>query len=1035
MRTAILFTKTVYVLKLFLMNLSNLLELTNISCRLQGLCGSAKGLFFSRWHDTYKRTVLIVTKGPHEAERWADDLMTFGKANVSVFPEWEDELTIGSMDSAGERWAVLENPPDFLITTMSVLEHKVIPRNKLSEVRFEIKQGINLKRDVLLKWLVDTGYDRTDVVDLKGEFSHRGGIVDIFPPNSNWPVRVEFSGDDVESVRLFHPETQCSLKESRVPLYFYPVDEPAVYKKFKDELVCLEEYLPENTAVIIDDLPDFKESALNKKPFIFLSELVDDTGAVSASVQSLEYLSIPKKTPDMLAMARERVFDEISNWLNEKFTVYIWCNNEGEKKRLEEWLGDKDLSVKEHARLKVGIGTISSGFIYPDEGIVVISDEEIFNRYKIRMPKRKFKGYGVPVREFAELQAGDYVVHLDHGIGKYLGAKKEDGKEMLVIQYAQKAKLYVPVSDVYLVEKYMGLGGRPPILNQLGGKKWLKTKIKVEKALLDMAGELLAIQAKRKALKGIVFHPDTVWQKEMEDAFIYEETPDQMRAIVEVKRDMENLYPMDRLICGDVGYGKTEVAIRAAFKAVMDGKQVAVLVPTTILAQQHYRTFSERLADYPVAVEMLSRFRSDKEQAGIVKGLIEGKVDIVVGTHRLVQPDVTFKDLGLVIVDEEQRFGVRHKEYLKRMRELVDVITMTATPIPRTLYMSLMGIRDMSTINTPPQERLSVETILAEYNDQVIRRAILRELNREGQVYFLHNRVETIDHVAEKLQKLVPEARFLTGHGRMDEETLAYVMDEFVQGKADVLVCTTIIQSGLDIPNVNTIIIDRADKFGLADLYQLRGRVGRYKHQAYAYLLIPKANILTGIAKKRLKAIQDFSHLGAGFKIALQDLEIRGAGNILGAQQHGHIQAVGFDMYCKLLKRDVLKLQGKPVEEPYEVIMDLGMFMSIPAEYIPGDRVRIEFYKKIAGAFEVEEPDRIEVELKDRFGALPEEVKQLLDMARIKLCAARQKIKEIKSQNGRIYIMWLNGKKISEDEPKDKLKWLKKRICGTINNS
>lgn len=949
----------------------NILELTKGASCISGLRGSSKGWFFSRWHEFYKRPLLVITKGPHEAEAWFFDLKTFGSNDAAVLQESD--------------WNILENPPPVLVTTIDAVNRNVVPPDRLSQIRLEFKKG----RDALLRWLADNGYDRTDFVEYKGEFSHRGGIVDVFPPNSEWPVRVEFAGDEIESIRAFHPQTQCSMKEMTVPGYIYPVDVSPV------GAALLEDYLPPDTVIVLDEC-EYKSD----KETIMLKEFE----GVSVNIQPL-YLT------------KDTVTSELSRWLGDGYKINVWCNNEGEKKRLEEWLEEKKLKGP-----YIGIGRISGGFVYPEEKLVVISDDEIFSRYKVRLPRRRFKGYGVPVKEFTELQPGDFVVHVDHGVGKYLGVEKE----MLVIQYEKKARLYVPMKDSYLVERYMGLGGRPPRLNKLGGRRWLSAKIKVERALVDIAGELLEMQAKRKTLKGIKYPSDTLWQGEMEDSFIYEETPDQLAAINEVKQDMESPYPMDRLICGDVGYGKTEVAVRAAFKAVMSGKQAAVLVPTTILAQQHYRTFSDRLADYPVIVEMLSRFRSDKEQRDILKGLAEGKVDIVIGTHRLIQPDVRFKNLGLVVIDEEQRFGVMHKERLKKLRELVDVITMTATPIPRTLYMSLTGIRDMSTINTPPQDRLSVQTVIREYNEQLIRETILLEKRREGQIYFLHNRVETIDKVTERLQKLVPDARFLTAHGQMDEELLALVMDDFVEGKADVLVCTTIIQSGLDIPNVNTIIIDGADRFGLADLYQLRGRVGRYKQQAYAYLLLSRDKVLAGDAKKRLKAVQDFSRLGAGFKIAMQDLEIRGAGNILGPQQHGHIQAIGFDMYSKLLQRNILKLRGKPVEEVYEVIMDIGIEGRIPFEYIPSDRIRIDFYKRIANMEDVKE------ELIDRFGPLPKETALLLDIARIKSCAVKKRIKEIRVYDNRIYILWLDSKRVIKEVEGDKLKWLKEKVCDII---
>ena len=1010
------------------MNIQDLINITGKSCSLQGLVGCSRGWFFGKWQEYYNRPVLVIAAGPHEAEDWYNNIRTFSFRPVAVFPEWEDEMMSGSLDLAGERWNVLDQPPVFLVTTLSAINHKVIPRHILEKIRVRLAKGRNMVRGVLLKWLVDNGYDRTDCVEFKGEFAHRGGIVDIFPPHSDWPVRVELTGNLIESIRCFHPQTQCSLQDKKPPAYIYPADETAVYKKYRGQLVSIDKYLPQETAIVADEVD--VDPAINLPDVIRLKELVIDQSAVRINMRSMSYQALARKTPDELAKARESIFTRISGWLGEGYQIFIFCNNEGEKKRLEEWLQRKKITDRQN--MKIGMGRPSGGFVWPAGKVAVVSDEEIFSRYKVRLPRRKFRGYGAPLPEFTRLKPHDYVVHVDHGIGKYLGIKKEKGNEMLVIQYADKARLYVPARDAYLVERYIGLGGKIPHLHKLGGAVWLKTKVKVEKALLDMAGELLALQARRQALKGIKFSPDTLWQKEMEDAFIYEETPDQLTAIAEVKQDMESAYPVDRLICGDVGYGKTEVAVRAAFKAVMDGKQAAVLVPTTILAQQHYRTFGDRLADYPVSIEMLSRFRSQKEQKDIIKAIQEGRIDIVIGTHKLIQPDVKFKDLGLIIIDEEQRFGVRHKEYLKKMKELVDVIIMTATPIPRTLYMSLTGIRDMSIINTPPQDRLSVKTILAEFSEDLVRKAVTKELNRKGQVYFLHNRVATIDKTARRLQQIIPQARLLVGHGQMDEEMLALVMDEFVQGNADILVCTTIIQSGLDIPNVNTIFIDQADTFGLADLYQLRGRVGRYKHQAYAYLLLSKNKVLAGQAKKRLKAIQDFSDLGAGFKIAMQDLEIRGAGNILGLKQHGHIQAVGFDMYCKLLHKNVLKLQGRPVAESYEVIIDLDDLGLLPLEYIPSDRVRIDFYKRIASILNIAEIDAKTKELRNRLGSLPSPARRLLRIARIKAGAVDERVKEIKVLGDKIYITRLDGKRITAETSGCKLDWLEKEFCGKI---
>ncbi|MEI6634315.1 MAG: transcription-repair coupling factor, partial [Chlamydiota bacterium] len=601
---------------------------------------------------------------------------------------------------------------------------------------------------------------------------------------------------------------------------------------------------------------------------------------------------------------------------------------------------------------------------------------------------------------------GDHVVHAGNGIGVYRGVTRlsKDGieKEFLILEYQEKAKLYVPLDQAGLVERYVGVGKTTPLLDKLGGARWQNARVAAQRAIFDYAAEILQLQAAREAQPGFAFPGGQAWEKEFEDAFIYEETPDQATAIEEMKRDMESPHPMDRLVCGDVGYGKTEVAMRAAFKSVMAGKQAAVLVPTTVLAQQHLRTFTDRFADYPVRIEMLSRFRTDREQTGVLDGLRDGTVDIVIGTHRLVQPDVAFKDLGLVIIDEEQRFGVRHKERLKKLRLTVDVLTMTATPIPRTLYLSLSGIRDMSTIATPPEDRLSIETLVREYDARVIAEAIRRELGREGQVYFVHNRVETIGRVKETIEALVPEASVAVGHGQMGDEELEDVMRRFVEGGIDILVCTTIIQSGLDIPNVNTIIIDRADRFGLAELYQLRGRVGRYKHRAYAYLLYPPGDWLLDDARKRLKALLDHPGLGAGFKIALRDLEIRGAGNILGHEQHGHIAAIGFDLYCKLLKRSIDQMRGKAVTGIEDIEVNLPYRAGVSAAYVPSESQRIDLYKRMGEISSPRDVEAVGAEMRDRFGPLPGEAGLLLEICRLKLAARERGIRSVSLQEDRI---------------------------------
>jgi transcription-repair coupling factor (superfamily II helicase) len=710
----------------------------------------------------------------------------------------------------------------------------------------------------------------------------------------------------------------------------------------------------------------------------------------------------------------------------------------------------------------------------------VVTDAEIFGRYKVQRPRRLKSPHAQATRsaldiDFTELEEGDYVVHVQHGIGRYVGlqvmplgagtkptegtgANTHAGQECLVIEYAPSdpaqppPKLYVPVTEAHLVGKYVGTGKARPPLNTLGGTRWARAKAQAERAVRDVAGDLLAIQAARESQPGHPSAPDTPWQREFESAFIFEETPDQDRAILETKADMERPKPMDRLICGDVGFGKTEVGIRAAFKAVMDGKQVAVLVPTTVLAQQHYNTFRERMADYPIRVELLSRFRTRRAQDAVVRDLAAGSVDIVIGTHRLLQSDIAIKDLGLVVIDEEQRFGVMHKEKFKMLRRLVDVLTLSATPIPRTLYLALTGARDMSTIQTPPHDRLPVETIVMPYDERVIRDAIQRELNRGGQVFFLHNRVLTIDTVAQKLRTLLPDARIVVGHGQMHSDDLEEVMTQFVNGEADVLLSTTIIESGLDIPNANTIIIDRADRFGLSDLYQLRGRVGRYKHQAYAYMLLPRHGGLLTDVRKRLSAIKQYSTLGSGFKIAMRDLEIRGAGNLLGAEQSGHITAVGFELYCQLLKQSVATLKGEKVKPRVEVQVRLDFLALSPGEenpksrvqslksgdasresessirqlstlnhqpstcpgppasayipfrYIPDARQRIEIYRKLAQATDKDNLRSLEQELRDRFGPLPPPLELLLRVAEVKVLASERGITVIEVEEDRLML-------------------------------
>jgi transcription-repair coupling factor (superfamily II helicase) len=631
--------------------------------------------------------------------------------------------------------------------------------------------------------------------------------------------------------------------------------------------------------------------------------------------------------------------------------------------------------------------------------IAVLSDHELFHREQARsvLPRRQIESRAID--SFLDLHEGDLVVHVSQGIARYRGMhlleKHGQAEEHLILEFREGTRIYVPASKIDLVQKYIGAGQSDPELSKLGGAGWQRKKDKVQAAVLDLASEMIELHALREAQPGLPFPADTEWQAEFEAAFPYEETPDQLTSLAEIKRDMERGRPMDRLICGDVGYGKTELAVRAAFKAIDNGKQVAVLVPTTVLAEQHFRTFSERLAEYPFVVEGLSRFRTAGEQKRIVERLARGGIDVIIGTHRLVSADVRFKDLGLVIIDEEQRFGVEHKDRLKRLRQMVDVLTLTATPIPRTLHLALLGIRDISNLETPPRDRLAIETRIARFDHQLIRHAIVRELNREGQVYFVHNRVYNIQEIADRLQSIVPEARIVVGHGQMPEHQLEQAMLRFVRREADILVATTIIESGLDIPNVNTIFINQADNYGLADLHQLRGRVGRYKHRAYAYLLLDSERAITPTAARRLKAIEEFTELGAGFKIAMRDLEIRGAGNILGTQQSGHIAAVGYEMYCQLLENAVRRLKDMPPRTPLEVNVDLPWPAFLPRDYVPGQRLKIEVYRRLARVRKVERLEDFRGELRDRFGPPPEAAEWLLRLAELRLLATRWQVSSV----------------------------------------
>jgi transcription-repair coupling factor (superfamily II helicase) len=1026
------------------------------------------------------RPIVVVTEGLRTQETFQQDMETWAGGGVKplFYPDWEilpHEARLPHPDVVSDRLATLvalAGQPEgaagpVLVTNVTALLQKTLPAAELRKRIRHLRRKESLDPLDLVEWLEEQSYEAEAQVTEKGHLAMRGGIVDVWPLASPWPVRLEFFGNELESLRYFDPATQVSREEIR-NVTIAPGGEVGLLRKEKGlQPASLLEYLPQKTLFLWCE-PDllaaqarrYQEQVSSDDPLVkpwgqfqeeaarrgltsvsiseFNGGLVEDVvveGRRLENHETMDFQSLEvfrpigdrRPEPHVAEAQRREFFQQLHRWLRQDYAVYLFCNNQGERQRFEEiW---REYGLEDTGALNIRLGALSRGFLCEAAKLAVVTDAEIFGRYKVQRPRRLKSPHAASSRSlldinFAELEEGDYVVHLQHGIGRYLGLKPmpeiggEPGQECLVIEYApadfdqQPPKLYVPLDQAHLVSKYVGAGrGRPP-LNHLTGKRWAKTKAQAENAVRDIAAEMLAIQAVRSAQQGHPFPPDTTWQQEFENSFLYEETPDQWRAIVATKEDMEAPKPMDRLICGDVGYGKTEVALRAAFKAALGGKQAAVLVPTTVLAQQHLNTFRERMADYPVRIEMLSRFRSRRDQARVVKELAAGSVDIVIGTHRLLQGDIVFKDLGLVVIDEEQRFGVMHKEKFKRLRTLVDVLTLTATPIPRTLYLALAGARDMSTIETPPQDRLPVETIVTQYDERLIRDAIRRELNRGGQVFYLHNRVFDIEAAAGRLRELAPEARIAVGHGQMHSDQLEEVMASFVNGESDVLLSTTIIESGLDIPNANTIIIDRADRFGLSDLYQLRGRVGRYKHQAYAYLLLPRhAGLLTD-ARKRLSAIKQYSSLGSGFKIAMRDLEIRGAGNLLGPEQSGHITAVGFELYCRLLKHSVGKLKGEPASPEADVQLRLDFLPThqqdagacLPTSYITEPQQRIEMYRKLAQAADIKALADLQKEWRDRFGPLPEAAELALKVADLKIAAAAKGLTMIEVKEDKLML-------------------------------
>jgi transcription-repair coupling factor (superfamily II helicase) len=1001
---------------------------------------------------------------PAEVERM---VLPFPSPEVDVYRGLAPHFDVASA-RARALYALAAGTARIVVASGPALLPRVSPPERLLSAGTSLRIGAEFDPAALARLLADAGFVPEDPVDQHGEFSRRGGLVDFFPAGDEQPLRVEFAGDTIEEIRRFDPATQRST-QTLDQCQIVPLRE-----RFELSLPDSDTIVEDRRATVLDFL------GARRRARVFVSEweatceagLAKDTQVLSsfgdavargqsaprpeslmvswaevmeslADAVRLEQLEVLETDPlGLTHVAKSRHVScqpavqfrgRIHEWVTELQgarargeTVIFVVAASGRAERAVEILRDYDVvavpldraETTHGAAVLVVRGELSKGFRLAEAGLSLYAETDVFEEER-RAPQKRAPARAF-LSDFRDLKVGDLVVHVDHGIGKFVGLKRiaveRDVHEFMELRYAGDDKLFVPVERLDLVQKYLG---GTPALDRLGGVTWEKAKTRVKKAMHDMADELLKLYAARKAVPGFAFSPDTHWQEEFDNAFEFELTPDQIGAVADIKRDMEQPSPMDRLLCGDVGYGKTEVAMRAAFKAVMDGKQVAVLAPTTVLALQHLKTFKNRFAAFPVSIDMVSRFRSKAEQKDAVERLGAGKLDVIIGTHRLLSKDVRFRDLGLLIVDEEQRFGVAHKEKIKQLRKRVDVLTLTATPIPRTLNMSLVGIRDMSVIETPPRDRQSIQTHVVKFDQRVVASAIRHEMARGGQVYFVHNRVESIYSMASLLHRLVPEARMAVGHGQLNEEGLERVMVDFVSRQFDVLLATTIIENGIDIPNANTLIVNRADRYGLAQLYQLRGRVGRSDRRAYAYLLIPPEQGLSSVARKRLAAIKEFSDLGSGFRVAALDLEIRGAGNLLGGQQSGHIEAIGFEMYMKLLEETIRELKGEHLEDEVRTSVNLKTELRIDETYIADTNQRLSTYRKVAQARTDEELQRVLDEVRDRFGPLPPSMLVLADYAQIRLMAERLRIDSIDREGAAVVF------KLREDAPLDPVRLMK----------
>jgi transcription-repair coupling factor (superfamily II helicase) len=1074
--------------------------------RFAGLTDSAKALMAPLVLAEMGRPVVLLVESNQRAEALVEPLRWFYRAITGEAPRrvaqlpaydvlpYENRSPHGEISEARAvaLWRFATGDADLIIAPVQAALWKLRDSQFYRRLARTIARDEALPHEELVNFLFEAGYEKQTTCEMPGQYALRGGIIDVFSPETAQPVRIELFGDSIESIRAFDPNTQRStnpveratllplseslrrvealahaggssasgVEEGELPPGFYPGWEfremllaernSVLFDLASDPAIVLDEPAAIETAVAeyreeMQEAFDAAEDPLAEPPSKYL---------LSADEWSLALDLFPKMTLEQLALSSEpggpeasagpyvlqtqptpkfhgnvpSFIADVRNRLSAGEQVIVSANTTGEMERFADicheyelpyHIGELDESATMSRLTQEEIGTggspvvlvkapLAEGVSFPESQLTFFGTADLFETLPAPSRSRARPKTASFFSDFSDLRPGDYVVHVDHGIGQFDGLKQVavEGAagEFMLLRYADDARLYVPLSRLDLIQKYQSLGGPPPALDRLGTGVWEARKTRVKKSVTDMADQLLALYSERKTTAGHAFPSDSNFQREFEDAFEFQETVDQEKAIEDVKRDMEATIPMDRLLCGDVGYGKTEVAMRAAFKAIGDSKQVAVLAPTTVLAFQHYETFRRRFAAFPVRVDMLSRFRSTKEQKQTVEDLEAGKVDIVIGTHRLLSKDVKFHDLGLLVIDEEQRFGVAHKERLKEIRKNVDALAMSATPIPRTLHMSLVGLRDMSVIETPPKDRLAIQTTVSPFNESLVQRVIEEELARQGQVFFVHNRVESIDSIAAMIQKLVPRARIVVGHGKMRENELEKVMMKFVRDEADVLVSTTIVENGLDIPRANTIIINRADRMGLSELYQLRGRVGRSNQRAYAYLLIPPDISLTTIARQRLAALKEFSDLGAGFRIAALDLELRGAGNLLGGEQHGHIEAVGFDLYCQMMERAVAERKGEAVAPEHRATLNLGLDVRIPPEYIESENLRLRIYKRIASVASDAERDEVRRELEDRFGPPPPAVAQLLEYSVLKALAEKLFVASVERKGDQVAI-------------------------------